>query len=330
MKFSGKIKKLDPGKKIILGGPEIARKYFEMGNDIVDHFAPDIDFLVVGEGDRALLSFVEGRVKNGRLAVYDEIEDIEDYPVPDYSDINMDVYPRKRAVSLMLSSGCIRKCAFCAERLLYKKFRAYPGEKIIGQIRGHLKNGIRQFVFHDSLINGDLNALENLCDAVIKEFGKINWEAQIAIRKDMPEYLFKKMKKSGVYHLFVGLESGCDNVLKKMNKGFDTDDALRFFSLLSANDISFGVSIITGFPGETEKEFSESLEFIVRNKNLISRIEQVNPFIYYDGIDIPPEEGCKPNGSSMERARRFVDRIDKEGFKYSKSFIFNLVETEWK
>ena len=95
-------------------------------------------------------------------------------------------------------------------------------------------------------------------------------------------------------------------------------------------DISFGVSMIAGFPDETEKEFNESLDFIVRNKALIPKIEQVNPFVYYDGIDLSAEADYKIQNRSIDRARQFIDRIDKEGFKYTKAFMLNLVEPEWK
>ena len=316
--------------KVVLGGPEIARKYFDLGEKILDDFDPKVDLLVAGEGERALLSFVKDTCESKKIVLNDEFDDLSGCAVPDYSDLDLKNYPRYNTVSLLASRGCVKKCTFCAERLLYKKFRVYPVDNILEQLKEHTGRGIKQFVFHDSLINGDLSALEKLCDGIISEFDQISWEAQIAIRCDMPEVLFRKIKESGCYHLFVGLESGCDTVLDRMNKGFTVADAVEFFRKLKLYDISFGVSMITGFPDETEKEFNESLDFIVQNKELIPKIEQVNPFVYYDGIDLSKEADYKIQNRSIDRARKFIDRIDKEGFKYTKAFMLNLVEPEWK
>jgi radical SAM superfamily enzyme YgiQ (UPF0313 family) len=329
-KFAAMIKKENPRKEIVLGGPEIARKYFEGPERLTEYFREQIDFLIVGEGEKALLSFARGQRKTGETALYEELEDPSQYADPDYSDMDMDGYPVKGAVSLLFSRGCVKKCAFCAERLLYKKFKVYPVGKIIEQIREYKRHGVERFVFHDSLINGDLDALEALCNGIISEFGSIKWEAQVAVRNDMTGKMLGKMKQSGLYHSFIGLESGSDSVLKRMNKGFNTDDAVRFFSLLNKNSMSFGVSIITGFPEETEEEFRESLDFVVRNRGIIPKIEQVNPFVYYEGIDLPRDSDYKVHNGSVERARRFIDVIDKEGFKYTKAFMLNLVEPEWK
>ena len=227
--FIRMIKERNAKIKIVLGGPEIARKYFDLGEKILDEFGPEVDLLVAGEGERALLSFVTDKFKGQKIVLNDEFNDLSVCSVPDYSDLVLEKYPRHNTVSLLASRGCVKKCTFCAERLLYKKFRVYPVEKIMDQLKEHTERGIKQFVFNDSLINGDLSALEKLCDGIISDFAQIRWEAQIAIRRDMPEVLFRKIKESGCYHLFVGLESGSDTVLARMNKGFTVTDAVEFF-----------------------------------------------------------------------------------------------------
>jgi len=316
--------------KIILGGPEIARAYFDRGEDIQTLYDNSADLLVVGEGERPIFKYVTGHKYNEHIAAYDEIDIKEEAPLPDYSDFTIDSYPRKLSVSLICSKGCVKGCRFCSERLLHKKFRVYPVSNTVKQIEYHKDKGINQFVFHDSLINGDLRSLESLCDEIINNFGSIHWEAQIAIRDDMPDRLFKKIKESGCYNLFVGLESGCDDILKKMNKGFTVGMAGDFFGKLKAHKLSFGVSIIVGFPGETEETFREGLNFILQNRDLIPKIEQVNPFVYYNGIDLPKEADYKYCKESIKRANIFIEEIKQAGFKYTKAFMMNLVEPSWK
>jgi threonylcarbamoyladenosine tRNA methylthiotransferase MtaB len=161
-------------------------------------------------------------------------------------------------------------------------------------------------------------------------FGGINWEAQISVRPDMPQELFHKLKASGCYHLFVGLESGSDRTLKSMAKGYTGEEALIFFKRLKQARLSFGISIIVGYPGETERDFNESLEFVTGSRELIPKIEQLNPFTYYEGTSAPRQADYKRNQVSLKRLKIFLDEIRKHGMRYTNAYIGNLVDRAWK
>ena len=195
------------------------------------------------------------------------------------------------------------------------------------EIRYHRrKSHSDYFIFFDSLLNADLAALEELCDKIMENFGVLRWEAQMVIRSDMSESLLKKMKKSGCYHLFIGLESGCAATLRRMNKGFSPDEASMFFAKLNSAGLTFGISVIVGYPGETRKDFEESLDFIVRHRDIIPKIEQVNPFTYYDGTSAAKEADYKLNNSALSRMNYFLRRIKEYRFRYTNAFLGNLIE----
>ncbi|MCB4792137.1 MAG: radical SAM protein [Elusimicrobia bacterium] len=327
---AGILKAKNPEIKIIFGGPEIASQYFKFKDGLAKEYSGLSDLFVVGEGEHALLAYITEKKMGEKVILFNEIQNPDDFSCADYSDFNLNDYPKKGAVSLIFSRGCIRNCGFCSERLLYKKFRTYPVDKIIDSIRELKKEGIKNFIFNDSLINGDLEAFENLLDNIISNFGSINWEAQIAVRNAMPDSLFKKMKTSGCYNLFVGLESGCNNTLRNMNKGFTAADAALFFKKLNSADLNFGVSLIVGFPGETIEDYKESLYFLIRNKALIKKIEQINPYVYYEGTSIERKADYRINKESIHKVNLFIETIKKEGFKYTNAFMKNLVEEKWK
>lgn len=314
--------------RIILGGPEITRQFFKKGGKSYDKINRLADFLVVGEGEAPLLSYLK-RQNEKKIAVFKQLKDLSNLPFPKYRGLDLGVYPKKDALPIQFSRGCVRRCGFCSERLLYKGFRTRKIESIIEEIRYHKENNhANYFVFFDSLLNADLVKLEDLCDKIIENFGAINWEAQIAIRDDIGEEIFAKMKRSGCYNLFVGLESGSDRMLKKMNKGFTTKDAMSFFKKLNKAGLSFGVSMIVGYPGETELDFKESLDFIIRYKDIIPKIEQVNPFTYYDGTDADKNYDYKLNKDSLKRMEIFVREIKRHNFKYTNAFLGNLIEKD--
>jgi len=329
IKLAREIKRRRPSTKIVLGGPEIRSRFHSHRTGYIEGLRGTVDVAVIGEGERPILDVITGKIYQGMIA-YDELSVEEDIYESDYTDFTFSAYPVKKKVSILSSRGCIKSCSFCSERLLHKKYRARPTQKIIDEISKHKLEGIREFVFHDSLINGDLAALEGLCEAMIRNFGKVKWEAQIAIRNDMSDEIFKKIKASGCYHLFVGLESGCDIILRKMRKGYAAKDAVSFFKKLNRHDISFGISLIAGFPGETQENFEESLRFLIQNKGLIPRIEQVNPFVYYEGIGHSRTDDYRYKDELLPRTERMIEALRKAGYRYTKSFMLNMVEPPWR
>ncbi len=313
--------------EIILGGPEITRMYFKTKGD----FTPDIkaisNLLVVGEGEKSIYGYLNEENNNRAIIEFQQMENLDDLPYPEFQDLDFNSYPRKESIPLMFGRGCVRQCNFCSEKLLHKGFRCRSINSIIDEIKFHIsKNSIKYFIFYDSMLNADLKKFEKLCDEIIKNFGSINWEAQIAVRNDMDIALFKKMKMSGCYNLFIGLESGSAETLRRMNKGFTPQDAKSFFEKLILAKFFFGISIIVGYPGETDEDFRESLNFVIANKDIIPKIEQINPFTYYDGTNTNEFDDYKLNPVSTKRMEVFIDEIKKYKFKYTNAFLGNLVE----
>ncbi len=321
------LKNKNPILRVAFGGPEITRYYLKGKESLqADEFAA-ADLLVVGEGEKPFYDFVQNNV-SGRMIYFEELDDINSYdPAAAYGLLDIKAYPRKDSVSLLMGRGCLKTCRFCSERFLYKKQRIRSIDNIIKEISFHLKRNSRQsFVFHDSMLNMNLARLERLCDAIIKKFGRINWEAQMGVRLDMSDGLLEKIAKSGCYNLFIGLESGCDNTLANMRKGFTSMDALMFFKKLKKANLTFGVSMIVGFPQETEEECEESLRFLIDNQEYIPKIEQINPFVYYEGTDVDKNSDFYHNRQLAGRAEYFIEQLKKHRFKMTKAFINNLVD----
>lgn len=313
--------------KVVLGGPEITRQYFKSEGSFHEKVLQVADYLVVGEGEIPLYQYLIGNNTHKTAATFEQLSDLTDLPFPRYTGIDLNAYPRKNTIPLQFSRGCIRRCNFCSERLLYNNFRTREVNNLIDEIKYHkTHNNITYFVFYDSLINANLKKLEALCDNIINHFGSIPWEAQIAIRNDMDKRLLKKMKQSGCYSLFVGLESASNTTLKNMNKGFTTDDALNFFHALHQVNLFFGISIIVGYPGETDEDFQNTLDFIIHHKEIIPQVAQINPFTYYDGTTADETADYRTNPIALKRMEIFVKEIKKHKLKYTNAFIGNLIE----
>ena len=177
LKLAALLKRQNKFIKIIFGGPEITRQFFKHGKKITPVLGGEVDFLVIGEGERPLENFLTNRVK-GKIAVFEQAEGLAAFSFPRYRGVNFATYPKKDAAAIQFSRGCVRRCSFCAERLLYTGFRCRDVVDVIREIEFHkTQNNTHYFVFFDSMLNADLTKLEALCDRIIDRFGSVPWEA---------------------------------------------------------------------------------------------------------------------------------------------------------
>ena len=312
-----KIKEKFPEKRIVFGGPHT---FFLKRQNKLDLK----NWWVIGEGEIPLSSILEN--ENKKIYLFEEIENLDNLPFLDLDPqgINLSFY--NQYFPLITSRGCPYRCKFCSEKELFKKFRYHSPSYMVEQIKFLVNRyNLKYFIFCDSLINYNHNWLENFCILVIKNNLNIKWEAQARIDKNLTKELANLIKKSGCYNLFIGLESGSDKILNLMQKGFDTETALDFFKKLKKAGLHFEVSLIFGYPQETDADFEKTVDFIVKNKKIIPKIAQVNPFVDYLE-DFPQDEF--PKKESLEKVKKFLSVLEENKIRYTKSFINNLVHPQ--
>ncbi|HPG30428.1 MAG TPA: radical SAM protein [bacterium] len=332
MKFAGLFKNNRCKAKIIFGGPEITiRTNAAFQNDFETKIPEDAaDYLVSGEGESAIKKIINGTAE--KKTAFDETENIDSIKFPRFDLFNLKLYKTVHCLPLLMSRGCINKCSFCSEKNLYSniKYRMHSPEYMIGQIDFFIKKyGIARFIFQDSLINGDLNKLEKFCELLLSKNLNVKWEAQVYIRKDMDLRLMTLMKKSGCYNMFVGLESGSNQILKAMNKRFDCETASEFFLKCKKADLFFEISLILGYPGETMQTINETINFLKLNSKSIPKIAQINPYIFYRFSEVKEREylNQKEINEKLEIENHIniiLETAKNNGIKFTKAFVKNL------
>ena len=307
-RFIQRIKEKYPEKKIVIGGPQVFFMKLHK-EELSEDF-----FWIVGEGEEAFNYILNNDCQ--KIIEYKEVENLDEIPFLEFDNFKMQSYS---ILPLYSSRGCPHNCSFCTERLLIKKIRQHSPLYLVEQIRLlKEKYKIDTFSFQDSLININIEWLENFCKLILKNNLKIKWEAQIRVDKRIKKDLASLIKKAGCFNIFIGLESASNKVLEKINKGFRKEDALRFFNILKEAELHFEVSLILGFEGEDEKDFKETVDFIVKNKKIIPKIAQINPYIDYFRKPL-----CiSPIGK--KRVEYLVNILKKEKIPFTKSFINNL------
>lgn len=283
-KFCAEFKKHLPDVKIVLGGSGIIKG----GEDFIKEGLADC--YVRSEGEHPILEILNGNLDapGVNLNPPKQIDDLEYVPIPDYSDYNLNLYSRRwwdttddselgtDSLYISGSRGCIRKCTFCDIQNIWPKFRYRDGVDIAEEMKVQAtKHNIKLFQFTDSLINGSVKQLINLCDTLNDYYAqnkmpKIKWEGQFCIRseKQMPESVWKSMKDAGCKKLFIGIESGSENVRKHMQKMYNEQDLEFNFEMCEKYGIQMTWLILIGYPTETEEDFQDTLNLLKKYKYL--------------------------------------------------------------
>lgn len=289
LELSRKIKEKSKNKIIVFGGFLCSRNCY--GIDILRDY-PFLDYVCFREGEESFVSLINVIEKKGHNlpvigfgyrnsdgVISDGgegplIKDLDKIPFAEFSQFSLNKYTKK-LLPIAASRGCLNNCSFCDQSSHWGKYRSRSAQNIVSEIAFQLKNypDIKQFFFNDYLINGNLKTLNELCDLIIANNMDINWCSYAVIRREMDNYLLHKMKLAGCNSLIYGVESGSNRVLKLMKKGYTAELAEQILRSTFESGICADFNIIVGFPGETELDFRETIEFVRRCNKYAGHID---------------------------------------------------------
>ena len=158
--------------------------------------------------------------------------------------------------------GCAFRCSYCLYPYLEGgSYRLQPVETIIREIRRYLYDfEMEHIYFVDSVFSSPSRHCLAIVDAIIQNRLKIHWHAYVN-PLGLTVELVRKFKQSGCAGLVLTLESGSDEILRYLNKGFSIADSQRAVENLRDAGLAFEVSMMLGTPEETEKTLDETLSF---------------------------------------------------------------------
>ena len=296
--IAARVKALNPEARVMIGGASCFPQY--VPREIVRH--PAVDYVVVGEGEYAVVDLVrhieegeegpppagvlrcrgtaEGDVESGPSRPLDA--NLDRLPLPDFTGLPLDRYLDRGRIPILLSRGCVNRCAFCIERKIWERFRFRGAAHIFREITEDVARwGAVKLEVNDSLFNGSIRVLDELCGLLIAAGIALPWGGEGIIRREMTPALLAKLKAAGCGFITYGLESASQKVLDLMRKSTDLAVAARVLRDTHDAGIGVKVNIMVGFPGETEEDFRQTLDFLAANR---PSIDEVNPSDGFTGI----------------------------------------------
>ena len=144
-----------------------------------------------------------------------------------------------------------------------KKFRIKSAEKVAADWQFYYQEmGVKHITCLDSLFTMPKKRLIRLCELLIEQKTDIKWICYARADDLADESLIKLMKAAGVFQVQIGLESGNQMILDQMNKKCTVEQNLQAIKNCRKYGVISIVSLIVGFPGETEETLHDTLNFM--------------------------------------------------------------------
>jgi radical SAM superfamily enzyme YgiQ (UPF0313 family) len=282
------IKERLPNSKMVFTGPHATVLYDELLKKSLS-----VDFAVIGEYELAVLQLIQElqsrspnleRIAglayraNGKVAVNTNvkvIDPLDELPMPawdlfptagqagpEYYWDNMCQY--KPAMQLHASRGCPYRCNFCLwNQVMYReeKYRIFSAPRIADEIQlAQEKFGVRGVYFDDDTFTVNKKHVLALCDEILRRNLNIHWSC-MGDAISMDEETINRMADSGCIGMKFGVESGDEEILKRIDKPLKLKNAKRVTEWCSRRGIKTHATFTFGLSGETRESLQRTLDF---------------------------------------------------------------------
>lgn len=213
-----------------------------------------------------------------------------------------------------IAEGCDRPCSFCAIPLMRGKHTSTPMEDLVNQAKGLAKNGVKELILiaQDLTFYGlDLYKDRKLSDLLkhLSDVEGIDWiRLQYAYPSGFPLDVLDVMNERDniCKYLDMPLQHGTTKMLQAMRRGITrekTDDLIATIRD-RVNNIALRTTLITGFPGETEDDFQEMMDWVQKTEfdrlGVFTYSHEENTHAFSMKDDVPARTKKKRANAIME------------------------------
>lgn len=269
-----------------------------------------------------------------------ELQSIEKFRAHDYGLIPVERYfalKGKRQLDYISSQGCNFRCAFCSDPFVY-------GRKWVGLDPTRMALRLRelwdQYQFDDVNFQDETfftrrDRVKALADQIVESGMRITWAGTMRADQGvrLPDEVWRRCKQSGLRRLLVGVESGSDEMLRRIRKDIKIAQVFHTAQKMREYRIAGQFPFIVGFPGESDASIAATLACAKRLRAMSADFQ--TPIFYfkpYPGSDIVAEEVARgfrlPDSLEAWSEFDFVDGlpgpwVSREKFELIERFKFS-------
>ncbi|MGN0466164.1 MAG: tRNA (N(6)-L-threonylcarbamoyladenosine(37)-C(2))-methylthiotransferase MtaB [Lachnospiraceae bacterium] len=230
-------------------------------------------------------------------------------------------------VYVKIQDGCNQFCSYCLIPYTRGRVRSREKEDILNEVRNLAQNGYQEIVLTGIHISSYGQDLENdNLESLIVALHEIEGIERIRLGSLEPRIITEKFVKtiSSLYkvcpHFHLSLQSGCDETLKRMNRKYTTAEYEEACNILRKyyEHPALTTDVIVGFPGETEEEFSKTVEFLERIHLYEMHVFQYSP---RRGTRAEKMENQVSPTVKHERSKILLDMTSRQKREYEQFFF---------
>ena len=193
------------------------------------------------------------------------IQDLNDMPMPKHELLPLKTYRMPMIKGpftfIVTSRGCPAGCTFCIKHVSYQYSARLRSPKLIMEELWTLKKlGIHNIHMYADLFTVNRHQVLELCERMIAEDINIRWTCNSRV-DFVDEEMLQMMGKAGNWLISWGIESGNEDILKRVRKGANPAKAERALKWAKNAGIKNWGYFIIGLPGETKETIRESIDF---------------------------------------------------------------------
>ena len=275
--------------------------------------------IVIGNKNKSKVSeYINEYVKNKNKKT-----DIYDISNVEFETMQLNNFDKTRAF-IKIQDGCNNFCAYCIIPYTRGSVRSKPREDILNEIDHLTLNGHKEIVLTGIHTGNYGSEFDNYDFAdLLNEIVKIKKLSKIRISSieitELNDRVLEIIKNNNVLvdHLHIPLQSGSDEILKLMNRKYDTKYFIEKINKIRP-DISITTDVIVGFPNETDKNFNETIETI--KKVDFSKLH-VFPYSKREGTKAATMEGQIKEEVKKQRVMELLKLSKELENKYMNKFI---------
>ena len=338
-----RVKEINPNSILVVVGcyAQVAKEKLE---DI-----PEIDLILGVNEKNKIVQYVEETIskKNGTNTL-ERVSDVAKQE--EFVDFGTVTYTEKTRAVIKVQDGCNQFCSYCIIPYARGRIRSRRPEWVIKEISKIAQKGIKEVVltgihlasygkdFEKNIVADISNDFEYEMDKkefllidLLEEIQTIEGIERIRLGSLEPtliteEFVTRLSKLSKICDQFhLSLQSGCDDTLKRMNRKYTIEEFEKGVELLreAYPEIHLTTDVIVGFPGETEKEFQNTYEFLRKIKFYKMHIFKYSP---RNGTVAAKMPNQIDGNLKEERSSKLMELSDANEEEYQKQYIGKQVE----
>lgn len=293
---------------------------------------PCIDIVLGNNRKKDLITVLEEYQKNkAEDTCLEEVEDIS--RTREYEPLSLTRPGDHTRAYIKVQDGCNQFCSYCIIPYARGRVRSRTVEDVIREVRSLAENGYREVVLtgiHLSSYGIDFDGERHLLE-LIRAVHEVDGISRIRLGSLEPGIVTEEFAEAIAAlpkmcpHFHLSLQSGCDATLKRMNRRYTSGEYYEKCQILRKyfDHPALTTDVIVGFPGETEEEFRQSMEFVDKVDFYETHIFKYSK---REGTKAAVMEGQVSEQVKARRSALMISLGEKKRKVYEESFVGKEVE----